>query len=109
MWLAPAPQWIVRALEQPKLPARRPVNLNKAPEAIRGIIRMIARAPEGERNRLAYWGACRLAELAEQQVIPRGDALDIVALRFGKPRRTSAPRGAQKQHAAHSDYPGRIR
>ena len=90
--LALVPAWIVRALEQPKLQQRRPtrVDLNKAPTAaIAGIIRTIAWAHEGERNQLAYWGACRLAELAEQQVISRGDAVAIVveaASRAGLPR-----------------------
>ncbi len=55
--LAPVPDWIVRALEQPKLEPRPiRVDLNKAPAAIVGIIRTIARASEGERNRVALLG-----------------------------------------------------
>jgi hypothetical protein len=88
--LAPVPDWILRALEQPK-PSRRVlkvIDLDKAPAKIAGIIRVVAGAREGERNQLCFWGACRLAELAEQQVIDRDDALAIAveaASRAGLP------------------------
>lgn len=89
-FLAPVPDWIVRPLEQPK-PNRRTikaVDLDKAPATIAGIVRTIAGAREGERNQLCFWGACRLAELADQQLIDRDDALDIAveaASRAGLP------------------------
>jgi hypothetical protein len=78
--LAPVPDWILAKLEQPKLPRRalKTVDLDKAPAKIAGIIRVVAGAREGERNQLCFWGACRLAELAEQQVIPQADAVEIV-------------------------------
>jgi hypothetical protein len=88
--LAPVPDWILRALEQPK-PSRRAlkaVDLDKAPAKIAGIIRVVAGAREGQRNQLCFWGACRLAELAEQQVINRDDAVAIAveaASRAGLP------------------------
>ena len=49
---------------------------------------VVAGAREGERNQLCFWGACRLAELAEQQVIARDDAIAIAveaASRAGLP------------------------
>jgi Bifunctional DNA primase/polymerase, N-terminal len=88
--LAPVPEWILRTLEQPK-PDRRPlkaVDLDKTPAIVAGIVRTIAGAREGERNQVCFWGACRLAELADQQVIDRNDALDIAveaASRAGLP------------------------
>jgi hypothetical protein len=88
--LAPVPGWILRTLEQPK-PHRRAlkaVDLDKTPGKIAGIIRAVAGAREGERNQLCFWGACRLAELAEQQVIARDDAIAIAveaASRAGLP------------------------
>ena len=65
--LAPVPEWIIRALEQPKPHHRalKAVDLDKAPAKIAGIIRVVAGAREGERNQLCFWGACRLAELAD--------------------------------------------
>jgi hypothetical protein len=88
--IAPVPGWIIRALEQPKSSHRalKAVDLDKAPAKIAGIIRVVAGAREGERNQLCFWGACRLRELVDQQVIDRDDALDIAveaASRAGLP------------------------
>jgi hypothetical protein len=87
--LAPVPDWLVGRLKAPE-PSRRPVafNVDKAPAKIAGIVRAIAQADIGQRNSVCFWGACRLAELAQQQVITRGDAIDIVveaASRTGLP------------------------
>ena len=52
------------------------------------IIRTIARAQEGERNHVTFWGACRLAEMVAEGIITRGEAVDIVvksASRAGLP------------------------
>jgi hypothetical protein len=76
-------------LNQPKF-YRRPatIDLEKAPAKIAGIIRAITHAHIGQRNQLCFWGACRLAELADQQIISQDDAIDIiveVASRVGLP------------------------
>lgn len=88
--LAPLPDWIIRALERPKpvYRPRRAIDICRAPAQVAGIIRTVAQAPEGKRNSVAYWGACRLAELAYQQVISREDAIDTIveaASRAGLP------------------------
>lgn len=88
--LARVPEWILRALEQSKTHhlALKAVDLDKTPAKIAGIIRVVAGAREGERNQLCFWGACRLAELAEQQIIARDDAVAIAveaASRAGLP------------------------
>jgi Bifunctional DNA primase/polymerase, N-terminal len=88
--LAPLPQWIIETLRRPKAERRphRPIKPDKIYGALRGIIRAIAHAPRGERNNLAYWGACRLLELADQQVITREEAIGIAigaATRSGLP------------------------
>jgi hypothetical protein len=88
--LAPLPLWIIKALRQPKPVPRphRPIKPDKVYGALRGIIWAMAQAPEGERNNIAYWGACRLAELADQQVMSREDAIGIAieaASRSGLP------------------------
>ena len=65
--LAPVPDWIVRAL-QPKPPLTicgepvvRCAGGDDAKAKIAGIVRAVAGAREGERNRpLTFWGACRL-------------------------------------------------
>jgi hypothetical protein len=89
--LAPVPDWILRSLERSRLPVYRPrraIDPDHASAKIAGIIRTIARAPEGQRNHVCYWGACRFAELADQQVISRQDAIDTIveaASRAGLP------------------------
>jgi hypothetical protein len=77
--LASIPDWLVGRLNRPTPHhKRKAVDLDKAPAKIMGIIRTIAQARDGERNNACFWGACRLAELADQQVISRNDVIDIV-------------------------------
>jgi hypothetical protein len=97
--LAPLPGWIIEAVRRPKTEPRvvPTFDLTKAPAKIAGIIQAAAFACEGERNNLCYWAASRLAELADQQVISRNDAVAIAveaASRSGLPR-TEALRTAQ--------------
>jgi hypothetical protein len=91
--LAPVPDWILQALrprQTPEPTATAILSIGKNPEGkIAGIIRAVAGAPEGERNRLTFWGACRLAELVAQNLIDRSLAVDLVveaASRTGIPR-----------------------
>ncbi len=93
--LAPVPEWILAKLNPPTLvppvsstPAQ-PISAEHAQRKLDGIIRKIATATEGERNHLAYWGACRLAEMTAQGELGRIAALDIAveaAARTGLPR-----------------------
>jgi len=81
--LAPVPEFIVRALE------REPANLHhlvaprridtraKAWRKMNGVLRRIARAPEGERNTITFWGANRLAEMAAAGLMSRDDAIAL--------------------------------
>ena len=47
-------------------------------DRIAGVVRTIARAPEGQRNSCAFWGACRLAELWGDGYLDFEDAIAIV-------------------------------
>jgi Bifunctional DNA primase/polymerase, N-terminal len=77
--LTPVPDWIVARLQpSERRPHVRSIELDNVPAKIGGIIRAITDAREGERNTLVFWGACRLRELADQHILPRGDAFDIV-------------------------------
>jgi bifunctional DNA primase/polymerase-like protein len=79
--LAEIPDWLVEALTPPKPEIRPAGQRPKTPDAakakIEGIVGAVAAAREGERNSLAYWGACRLAELEKQAVITNGDAIAL--------------------------------
>ena len=53
-----------------------------------GILRTIARAPEGQRNSITYSGACRLAEMVADGALSDSQALDLIieaASRTGLP------------------------
>jgi hypothetical protein len=87
------PDWIIKALKPPPpivQPSPREVRSSaQAQRKIDGIIRAIAGARAGERNAVAFWGACRFAELVDQRVLGRNTAIEIVveaATRTGLPR-----------------------
>jgi len=105
--LAPVPAFIIKALEpMPPIappPPREVQTAEQAQRKIDGIIRAIAGAHEGERNAVAFWGAARLAELVEQELISSDDAIDIAteaASRSGLPFE-EARRTAQSALANH--------
>jgi Bifunctional DNA primase/polymerase, N-terminal len=92
--LAPVPSWIidelhvepVRDVSHVKLPTS--LSAEHAERQLDGIIRTIATAREGERNRVAFWGACRLAEMAAQALLSQDEAIAIAveaAQRAGLP------------------------
>jgi hypothetical protein len=66
--LAPLPAWVIDTLRPPRIERRSipTIDRNEAPAKIAGIVRAVCDAREGERNRLLFWGACRLRELADQ-------------------------------------------
>jgi hypothetical protein len=90
--LAAVPDWIIKALAPPPPVVlhspRKVCTAAQAQRLVEGIIRTIARAREGERNAIAFWGACRLAEMVSQSLISRDDAIEITieaASRAGLP------------------------
>jgi len=78
---AEVPGWIIKRLEtKPEpapLPASRPVTVKSAHRKLEGIVGAIATAPQGQRNALLHWGACRLSELVQQSILTAGDALAL--------------------------------
>jgi hypothetical protein len=68
----PAPAWL-RAMVTPRPVARVPVR--EAREGVRlerkiaGLVRLAAEAPEGERNRILFWTACRLGDAARDGML----------------------------------------
>jgi hypothetical protein len=88
--LAEVPNWIIARLQRDegRPYVVRTIELDSLPAKIAGIVRKVNDAQEGERNRLLFWGACRLRELSDQQLISRDDAFDIV---LEVPRRIGLP------------------
>lgn len=56
---------------------------------MQGVLNAVARAREGERNHLLFWGACRISEMIGNREIGSVDgakafeALNIVSLKIG--------------------------
>jgi hypothetical protein len=77
--LAEVPEWIVKKLNPPapKFEPSRPVTVTSARRKLEGIVGTIATAPEGQRNAILHWGACRLSELVQQSIISRTDAFSL--------------------------------
>jgi hypothetical protein len=77
--LADVPEWMLEAFKPPAVtPAREVVSYSGDTSRKRnGIIRTIVRATEGERNTVAFWGACRFAEMVQRGEMSRGDAIAI--------------------------------
>jgi len=80
--LATVPEWIVEALN-PK-PAAVPIPITRysaaAPSsaAIRGALRVLAEAREGERNRALFWVACRMGEAMCARTITESEATGLL-------------------------------
>jgi hypothetical protein len=91
--LADVPEWIVKRLRPPDPPPQQrtsvPVPEHDHRVRLSGILRTVARANEGERNRLTFWGACRLAEMVSVGALSRDHAIALAveaASRTGLPR-----------------------
>jgi Bifunctional DNA primase/polymerase, N-terminal len=79
--LAPVPDWIIHKFNPP--PPQQQVNESRlwqinSDRDLEPIIRTIACAPEGSRNAITYWGACRLAELSLAGRIGHMTAINLV-------------------------------
>jgi hypothetical protein len=91
--LADLPDWIIEKLNPPDPTppptSLRDLNPKHVSRKLDGIIRTIAHAREGERNQVAYWGACRLAEMVERCALSQAEAIALAteaASRAGLPR-----------------------
>jgi hypothetical protein len=54
------PRWVRCLLDPPPVPVHRSPNTGGDLDA--GLIRTVAAAPEGNRNHVLYWAACRAHE-----------------------------------------------
>lgn len=85
--LAPWPAWLLAQLKPKAPPPSRLVIPDD--RRLRQLLRCVASAPEGQRNAIAFWGACRLAEMVATNLISANDAMALVidaAMAAGLPR-----------------------
>jgi hypothetical protein len=97
--VAPVPDWIIRRLNppQPSQPRIGAAPLKNSDGKLAGILRTIARATEGTRNSVTFWGACRIAEMVATGALSDSQAIALIieaASRAGLPP-TEATRTAQ--------------
>jgi len=91
--IADAPHWLINELRS-SLPPKASckvvlTSIHGAHAALRGLIRVIATANEGERNRVLFWGACRTGEIVADGKLSESDAIALLieaASRTGLPR-----------------------
>jgi bifunctional DNA primase/polymerase-like protein len=69
-----------RALGLPRELVLPPPSAADVDAQLRGIVRRVAAADEGERNSVTFWAACRVAELVSDGKVERGFATDVVVL-----------------------------
>jgi hypothetical protein len=75
--VADLPQWLISALAPPR--ATRPrSSWNGGDITLRGVIRTVAHAPQGQRNALLFWGTCRVGEAVRERVLDTGLAIDLM-------------------------------
>jgi hypothetical protein len=79
--LADIPTWLIKAATPPPVPEVAQCNPALSAEGARrkveGIVGAVATAQAGQRNSLAFWGACRLAELVRQRILAERDAIAL--------------------------------
>jgi hypothetical protein len=82
--VAPWPDWLLSQALPPPPPLASPVTTVSDGKLIRGILTVVARAVEGERNSCLHWAACRFAE----STLARDDADKLLinaAVQIGLP------------------------
>jgi hypothetical protein len=72
---AEVPAWIIKRLQSK--PERDPLLVSRrvTVKSAHRKVGAIATAPEGQRNALLHWGACRLSELVQQSILTVGDVM----------------------------------
>jgi Bifunctional DNA primase/polymerase, N-terminal len=81
--IAAAPRWLIDAAipEPAPTPAPMPAFRSDAIKlrGVAGILSLVANARQGERNRLFFWGARRLAEKVHEGLIDHGEARALIS------------------------------
>jgi len=77
--LADWPQWLLDDLTSSLQPPPAPRIVVPDTHALAQLVRLIARAPEGERNSLTFWAACRAGEMVASGLLDADSAAAVIA------------------------------
>lgn len=84
----PVPGWLTEALRPPATEPRRPGRATTTFAALKGLVRTVLEAREGERNSRLYWSSCRAAGLVAGGQVDEATATAVLvdaAARVGLP------------------------
>src|SRR5262249_37270867 len=79
--LAPGPDWIPGAPYPKVVPITTRISMTAyrpSTASIRGALRVLAGAREGERNQALFWASCRLCAAVRARMITEGEALALL-------------------------------
>lgn len=83
MPIAPAPAWLVSALQSVSQQAGYPQQAAGCRGSVygrlRGVVATVLAAAPGERNTILYWSACRAAEMVAEGAVDEGAAVSALA------------------------------
>jgi Bifunctional DNA primase/polymerase, N-terminal len=74
--LADWPDWLKPP--EPKPVTRPTVRARNEVAAVEGIVRTVAQAPQGQRNRITFWGACKMRENVAEGVLAESLARELL-------------------------------
>jgi Bifunctional DNA primase/polymerase, N-terminal len=78
--LADWPQWLLdRLMSSPHAAPPAPRIVIPDTHALAKLVRLVAAAPEGERNALTYWAACRAGEMVASGLLDAESATAVIA------------------------------
>jgi hypothetical protein len=78
---AAVPDWIVEALNPKPVPIPTHISMaahRPSTASIRGALRMLAGAREGERNQALFWVSCRMGEAVRAGTISEDEAMVLL-------------------------------
>jgi Bifunctional DNA primase/polymerase, N-terminal len=76
--IAGMPLWLSRRLLPPPHRPKVPISIHNDQRALRGLIRVVATARQGERNQITYWAACRAGEMVVAGKLSESDAVALL-------------------------------
>jgi Bifunctional DNA primase/polymerase, N-terminal len=77
---APWPAWLLAQLQTPPERCQRPAAVLIPDDRTLGrLVRVVTGAPEGQRNNLAFWAACRAGEMARSGLLGLETAVAVIA------------------------------